>query len=624
MSTRQLIDNIVCDYPMGDVEDYFEHMNTVSQLNSGNNSYHMATHVAHTAPAPLADGRQQTHFYLTDSSMDIVDISKGLISLKIKVDCEFRLGNQETELIGKTLYETYYRNCAYFFVGFKSGSHIIKHYSIKTYGQNNDCDQRLALQEQTIMYNCKAESERASRPGLYSPHDEVMKMSDCVCGCYIQQPILTGMTTKMAPLEFEVLIQVDDLAPLTGFKLYPQCICNELQLAIQCDIQKNMVFCPIPIDVVFEKRMFTEAVDLNKEFIAQFADGTGDNDKPSLISTFAYNTTAIRNTQNMYTDFRFTQCGDYAKACLGVTADQAQQKSNITAEGIMAGNRAYYTIVPTHFSIEKAESYVYGFGLRETAKAHLLKIFKEHGAIKIPAQWIDATQFPQQPNTTNINANTNKSLFECDQIVLTFPNTDNQMTVSRNPHFQTFHVSIGNRINIPDLQMSTCEKNFTEMTLSALSLDTIFTAPKSLINALNQNPNQVNNKFYGVCKEDDSDFMIVCDLERGGAGIVNDGVSGINVPIRVDATYMQSTNNPHYFEYDGNNGTYNLRKVVPNLFTVSDACWLLTENGPIFVKDANKRELTLQAERKAQEEMITFMNALYANQIKRSADFENV
>ena len=66
---------------MGDVENYFQHMNEVHQLNSGNNSYHMVTRVSHTQPAPLADGRSQTHFYITDSGMDIVDISKGLISL---------------------------------------------------------------------------------------------------------------------------------------------------------------------------------------------------------------------------------------------------------------------------------------------------------------------------------------------------------------------------------------------------------------------------------------------------------------------------------------------------------------------------------------------------------------
>lgn len=626
MSTSHRIDEIINGYPAGDVVDYFEHMNNLMQLNSGNNSYHMATHVCHTNAAPLANGQTQTHFYITDSGMDIVDISKGVISLKVSMDLEFRIGAQETNLINASkLYETYFRNCCYFFIGFKSGSHIIKTYKIKSYGQAQDVEQTLSLAEQTITYNSKAASERASRPGLYSPHDEVLKMSDCVCGAYIQQPIIQGMTTKIPNVEFEVLIQVDDLLPFSGMTLYPQCICNELQLAIQCDIQKNMVFCPIPVETVFEKHMFTEEIALGTQFQSQFADGTGDSSIPSQISTWLYNTTAIINTQNMYTDFRFTQCGDYGQACVGVTTEAGLQKANVTDAQEFAGNHVYYTIVPTKFSITQAESYVYGFGLKEQAKAALRATFKKNGVIKCPAQWVDFHAYSQTSEGTGINANTNKSLFECDQIVMTFPNSDNQMTVTRNPHFETFHIKVGNRINVPDLNMSTCDRAFSEMTLSALNMDTLFAAPRSMINALTQNPNQRNDKYYGVKKEDDSDFMLVCDLERNGAGIYSDGVSGINVPIRFEATYLQGRNNPHYYEYDGNTGSYQLRKVSPFIFTVSDACWLLTEAGPLFVKDANKRELTLQTERKAEEELIKLQQMIRSGQFANlSGDVMNI
>ena len=625
MSTSHRIDEIINGYPAGDVEDYFEHMNSLMQLNSGNNSYHMSTHVCHTNAAPLTNGTTQTHFHITDSGMDIVDMAKGLISLKISLDLEFRIGANETNLLSAAkLYESYYRNCCYFFVGFKSGSHIIKTYKIKSYGQSQDVEQTLSLPEQTIVYNSKAASERAARPGMYSPHEEVLKMSDCVCGAYIQQPIITGMTTKIPNVEFEVLIQLDDLLPFSGMTLYPNFICNELQLAIQCDLQKNMVFCPIPVETVFEKRMFTEPVELGKEFDAQFKNKEQDK-TPSQISTFHLNTTQMINTQNMYSDFRFTQCGDYSRTCIGVTAYENLSKENVTEDSDFAGNAVYYTIVPTRFSINQAESYVYGFGLRDEAKKHLRQIFREQGVIRVPAQWVDQISFPQTYEGSNINANTNKSLFECDQIIITFPNSDYQMTCSRNPHLETFHVKVGNRINYPDLQMSTCDRTFSEATLSALSMDTLFAAPRSMINALTPNPNKRNDKFYGVNKEDDSDFMLVCDLERNGAGIYSDGVSGINVPIRFEATYLQGRNNPHFYEYDGNNGTYNLRKCSPLLFTVSDACWLLTENGPLFVKDANKRELTLQTEAKAQEEIMQLIQMVKSGQLaKMSAGGGNI
>lgn len=626
MSTRQRIDGIINTYPMGDVEDYFEHMNNLMQINSGNNSYHMATHVSYASPAPLKNGTSQTKFMITDSGMDIVDISKGLISLRVKVDFEFRIGANEKNLSSANkFYESYYRNCCYFFVGFKSGSQIIKHYSIVTAGGNNDCDQSLSLPEQTIVYNCKAAAERAGRPGLYSPHEEVMKMSDCVCGAYIQQPIITGMTTKIPGVEFEVLIQIDDLLPLSGMTLYPNFICKDMELVLRCELQKNMVFCPIPVQTVFEKKMFSEPVDLNGEFKAQFADGTGNDATPSQISTFQLNTTQMINTQNIYTDFRFTQCGDYNKTCIGVTLEENLQKSAVTSTSEFAGNAVYYTIVPTNFSIEEAQSYVYGFGLKESAKVHLQQIFAQQGVLKVPAQWIDQVVFPQTYDGSGINANTNKSLFECDQIIMTFPNSDHQMTVSRNPHFETFHVKVGSKITVPELQMTTCDRSFSEMTLGALSMDTLFAAPRSLIKALTPNKEKRNDKFYGVDREDDSDFMLVVDLERNGSGIFSDGISGINVPIRLEATYLQGRNNPHFYEYNGESGTYELRKQAPNIFTVSDACWLLTPNGPIFVKDANKRELTLQTEQQAREAMLAAVKALtQRQQLARSKNFANI
>ena len=626
MSTRQRIDNVINTYPMGDVEDYFAHMNNLMQINSGNNSYHMATHVSYASPAPLKNGTSQTKFMITDSGMDVVDMTKGLISLRVKVDFEFRIGSNETNLINANkLYESYYRNCCYFFVGFKSGSHIIKHYSIVTAGGNNDCDQSLSLPEQTIVYNCKAAAERAGRPGLYSPHEEVMKMSDCVCGAYIQQPIISGMTTKIPGVEFEVLIQLDDLLPLSGMTYYPNFICKDMELVLRCELQKNMVFCPIPVETVFQKRMFTEPVDLGKEFGAQFADGTGNAKTPSQISTFQLNTTQMINTQNMYTDFKFTQCGDYGRTCIGVTTEEALQKSAVTDDSDFAGNAVYYTIVPTNFSIEEAQSYVYGFGLKESAKVHMQQIFAEQGVLKVPAQWIDCVCFPQTVDGSGINANTNKSLFECDQIIITFPNSDHQMTVSRNPHLETFHVKVGSKITVPELQMTTCDRTFSEMTLGALSMDTLFAAPRSLIKALTPNKEKRNDKFYGIDHEDDSDFMLVVDLERNGSGIFSDGISGINVPIRLEATYLQGRNNPHFYEYNGDAGTYELRKQAPNIFTVSDACWLLTTNGPIFVKDANKRELTLQTEQQAREALLGIYKALgQRQQLARSGKFANI
>lgn len=618
MATRQRIDDIVNSYPMGEVEEYFDNLNNVIQVNSGNHTYRMSTHVSHTLPAPFK-GSQQTQFLLTDSTMDIVDISQGYLRLKVAMNLEFRISraiNDRNLTTAAALYETYYRNMCYFFVGFKSGSQLIKEYKVISYGQTSDCFQSNAVAEQTIVYNCKAEGERKARPGMYSNHEDVMEMNDCVCGVYVQQPIITGATTIMSPIEFEVLIQVDDLLPFSGMSMYPVSICKDLQLAIRFDIQKNMVFCPIPVQAVFKHKPFTTEVDLHKQYQAQFADGTGTKQGPSQISTWALNTTALVNTQNMRTDFRFTQCGDYSEAIVGVTTEQKLAKDQITEDTEdldFYGNHVYYTIVPTQLEIKEAQSYVFGFNLNEGSLENLKRLMIERSGFFIPAQWIDHGSMPQLPEATGYRGDTNKSLFECDQLIFTFPNTPNQMTVTRNPHFESYNVRIGSNINIPDLQMSTCCHSNTEMNLSALSLDTIFKAPKTTINSYNQNIEHRCDKWYGCKSVDDSDFMMVCDLERNGSGVFADGISGMNIPIRVEAIYGQGTKNPHFYEYNGNayeGQEFSLRKYSPNYFTVSDACWVLGPNGPAFIKDASKKELTDLFEAKKKAEIAQYKQAI--------------
>ena len=150
MATRHKIDNAVRNIPMGDVEKYFAELNNVIENNSGVHDCKMISHDCTNTSVPVRGG-QFTRFRLTDQAMDIVDISKGYIAMKIQMDVQFMY---------KDLRDDYNSNNRFyesiFFIGFKSGAHIVDIYNIYSNGVLTNCKQTKARHEQTITYFSKS------------------------------------------------------------------------------------------------------------------------------------------------------------------------------------------------------------------------------------------------------------------------------------------------------------------------------------------------------------------------------------------------------------------------------------------------------------------------------------
>ena len=142
MSTSKRIDNIVNNQPMGDVEKYFESINTIFSANSGNNDYRMTAQDSFGISVPIR-GSQFTRFKLTDPSLDIVDISQGYINLKCHLDYDFNIVLPEDHSFAHAgvneIITTHGRNACWFFVGFKSGAQIIKSYNVYSNGRPTAC-----------------------------------------------------------------------------------------------------------------------------------------------------------------------------------------------------------------------------------------------------------------------------------------------------------------------------------------------------------------------------------------------------------------------------------------------------------------------------------------------------
>lgn len=545
MATRHRIDNALKNIPMGDVEKYFSELGNIIETNSGTHDCKIISHDCYNTAAPV-HSNQFTRFKLTDQAMDIVDLSKGYIAATLEMDVMITSPySQFMEYSTSSYKDAAFKQ--FFFIGFKSSAHIIDVYNVYSNGLLTNCKQTKARHEQFITYASKAKEERAGRPGMYSPHENVREMSECVCGAYIEMPKLADRG-KPVKITFDVVIQIDDLLPFSAMEYYPRFLTGDLELEISPSLTQNMVFCAIsPL----------AAIDL----------GLYNCSVPGYFNTF--------KGCDGRMDYKFHACGDVTTAYVPyVSSSGEEDPDRIT--------NLDFTLTPSNLKIVHAKSYIHGFNIKSQVKQNLTTMFADKNLV-IPAQWVDHYTFSQLPTATSIRTNIQIGMFNATQAIITFPNTPNQLVVSQNPQLEAVQCQISDRI-IPDKFFSTLDKAHAEMILENLNLDSMFTAPESLIEALTRK-RQLNQYGEPICSgKDDSDYMMVFNLERFGSGCYCDGLTDNPVPINFQANFIDGTKNIHY--YKGND-------FVPqnlNLFVVSDAFWVCNRNGCQFVKDIATRD----------------------------------
>ena len=85
MASRHRIAETINESSMGDVEKYFDQLSSMIDSNSGVNDFKIISSDCHAQSAPLyADSF--TKFNLTETAMDIVDLSKGYINMQVELD----------------------------------------------------------------------------------------------------------------------------------------------------------------------------------------------------------------------------------------------------------------------------------------------------------------------------------------------------------------------------------------------------------------------------------------------------------------------------------------------------------------------------------------------------------
>ena len=112
MSSRNKIYEALDENSRGDVEKYFHHLCTMIEKNSGVHEYNITSADCYNNNAPFKEN-QFTRFSLTNN-MDIIDISKGFIAMRVNVDVQFLYDNLQATASTTGL------DSSIFFIGFRN------------------------------------------------------------------------------------------------------------------------------------------------------------------------------------------------------------------------------------------------------------------------------------------------------------------------------------------------------------------------------------------------------------------------------------------------------------------------------------------------------------------------
>ena len=524
----------------GDVMKFFETFDGILEKNSGIHDCKCLTTDSYNPPCPVT--KAYTTIKMTDEAVHITNIDKSFISARVQATLSFNLSDDECSSEKGDVQTVL--NSLVLFVGFKSAIHTIDAYRIYVNGKKTACEQTEALWENAVTYFLKPQQEVCCRPNTYSPWENVAQASRNVCGTYI--PLNKYVTLEdfdsdgagwsnvtfkipQITIEFDINIPFDDFLPLSGMTMFPNCLFGNITMELKHTIQNNMVFCQVPFDAAYRSQLGTN----------------------STINPFS----------NLYVAPCFTQINDQMPLYLP-HYDAATKKYSV--------KEAKLTVTCTAGWLLTCRSNVNGFNIKQSVLDSLIDAYAEKELI-IPAQMVDYQAFSQTVQPGGLKCNTTYSLTNVTNVILTFPRTGNQITVSKNPNFGTVQLQIEGK-PYPDKPFSTLETAHTEFNLVNANLDSIWAPSRALAYSLT-GPDYNDKKERVNITEDDGNYCLNCSTERlCGAGAFCDGLTKLSAHINLNATNIDTTKTNPYLYPDG----VNKNDIAPHMMLVQDCFWKCT------------------------------------------------
>ena len=533
----------------GDLVSFFKSYDDIVQKNSGIHDSKCLTIDCLEPQCPIPEGTY-TKIKLTDESVDVVNLNKSWISMTVKATVTWSFQNNVSlDEATQKFYSAVGTNA---FVGLKSSSHIIDSYRILNANRKTGCEQTQALYENSIVHFLKPEEEIQGRPNIYTPWENAFHHDQSVCGLYIPNftndyKCLWNQKEYTEDVEFELTIPIDDILPLSNISMYPNYLFGNLQMEFKTTSKKNFVWCLV-----------------NTEDAAHAWDLAGVSN--GITEAYSYSARTMNKT--------FFQCGD--------TVDQVfiYTVGNVYPTPEFAHTTSKVNVSLSNLVITSCQSNINGFKIKDSVKVQLREKYSDKKLI-IPSQFIDYQQTNNGPIGSTLQTSTSYTLTNVSNICVTFPRSENELTISRNPRMNAFQLFVDNK-PYPDQIGSTTSARYCEYVLSNSYLDNLWCANKSLLYALSHRTSEYFNGSY-LLNRDNSNYCFNAATERlcSGDGIYCDGLNKDISLIRLYGTL-------------DSNSRYSSACPAPHIFFVQTTFWICSTDGVDYIMNDDgflKREI---------------------------------
>ena len=469
---------------------------------------------------------------LTNPGVHITQFDKSFITLTVKVGLQLDTALTKTDAEAGTLQDLIYEGIRVF-IGWKNATDAIREYSIYHKGkQVTGTLQSHATQESFLYHTIRGQDDLEYHKGRYSLAEAVAKCDYAsYCGQYVSLKTLAEAGTDTFYLTFDLQIPYCDLLCFQQFEEYPNEIFGKLELYFKFNKDSLVYIQTDPAESIplFYKGSRSLYPDLDDDTLGK-----------SLLELQAYG--SVLNYTREY-----TQINDSATIINSATNGLKTNEITIRTVSMQIVD-CFSTICGTNMEPEKLE-------------AARLKYQSE--------PWGYFTQNVNfLPYTTSATSN---GLFVTQQtylnnttdFVITFPTTENEITVLKNPMLKEFRLTTMN-VDFPELALDFSSPRFVEIMMKAS--DQEYSKPRREYAQSLTVPREIDGSQLTPA-EDLTSFMVTLHVERPSAyGMIQDGIDseGQQVSVRLKATPL----------YNNDDSYCNSSPPPPVLYTVNDAAFL--------------------------------------------------
>jgi hypothetical protein len=214
-------------------------------------------------------------------------------------------------------------------------------------------------------------------------------------------------------------------------------------------------------------------------------------------------------------------------------------------------NSGPLTVIPDQLITLNARSSILGSKLNDTYKAGLKTYYAESPFV-VPAEICRFYNYSTGPNAGGLQCNNTIPLINPKEIIHLFPRSANELTCFRNPHYKNLTVSLLNK-NLPKLGANTLSAEFYKLERDTLNFSGLFTPTTSVENSYTQEVIK-HFPFRNRCDEDDTDFVVIFNLERPSADAFhNDTVNSSNETINLKGDPIEYGEGDVYYVLNSEN-----------------------------------------------------------------------